>query len=255
MRKTNRETHRQLREYGHSDTVISVLDLARQLSDRTRDLAPLLRALAVEPVHIRLLGPNSTLGYSTDGQRRYVHAFTSVPRLVASMDAEDEQLSMQQVPLPQLAAQLPESTGILLDVGSPMQRPIEPEHLREIRAMAAGIATRCALHAVEGEDLHVVPGPDSLMPLDERVRAIVAEHAGPDAAATLARAMARLDGVGGRDWPVYFLDTGTTSADAASAIRDQVGPSVLVVHGENNGSLPDALTGARNRAVLLAGLS
>lgn len=150
MRKKSREAHRQLREYGHSDTVISVLDLARQLSDRTRDLAPLLRALAVEPVHIRLLAPNGTLGYSTDGQRRYVHAFTSVPRLAASMDVEDEQLSMQQVPLPQLAAQLPEGTGVLLDVGSPMQRPIEPEHLREIRAMAAGIATRCC-HPGQGD--------------------------------------------------------------------------------------------------------
>ena len=235
---SDRRTYEALHALGSDgDASLSVLDLARRLAVRTRDLAPLLRTLSVEPLFLRVLDDDGGLPTVTDGRTTYVCAWSSPTRLTAATAFEERSLTVQQVPLAELARRLPSDAGLLLDAQTEAALPLDPPHLREVRALAAGIPTRSALHAVDGEQLLVDPGPAERTPLDERVAALA-----PGA----HRAAVRLDGAGGRDWPVYFLDDDAL----VPPVLEATGPTVVLVGTTG----PVALQAARSRAVALADL-
>ncbi|GAA0629080.1 hypothetical protein GCM10009547_35890 [Sporichthya brevicatena] len=235
------------------NATLTRLDMARNIAQDGRDVAPLLRALSVEPIFIRPHADGS-VDVSTDAQgERFVHAFTSHVRLAASVPIDAPDLTVQQILLPRWAASFPAPAGVRLDPGTAFDVSLDARQVHEVRAIAAGIPTPAALRAVDRhETLDLVPGPDRLMDLDQQVVTAVTTHAGPAVAAAIRRAGARLDGIGGRDWPVYYLPADVPEP-LASAIRADLPANVVLVPGTP--AIPPNIAEYRAQAVALSELT
>lgn len=218
------QSYEQWHRLGTRDATLSVLDLARRLADRARDRAPLVRALAVEDVYLSLAADGTVATSQADG-RRYVHVFSSPVRLTATLPPSARELSMQSAPLAAFAHRWPAGTGARLDPGADVETVLEPDDVGHVVATAAGIPTPAALTAVDGEELRLSRGPEGVTDLDERLLALRPTR--------LQRFAATLDGVGGRVWPVYVVETDLDVRSGLAEIDRAAGvPVVAVVNGE-----------------------
>lgn len=224
-RKSRDEVYESWHRLGTSDATLSVIDIARDIAVRAGDRSPLLRALAVEEVYL-CLSPDGAVATSRADGRAYVHVFSSPTRLTASLPPSAETMSMHSSLLATFARQWPEDTGVRLDPGTAVESVLEPEDVRHVAATAAGMPTWAALTVVEGdEELRTARGPDGVTDLDERVLALGFRG--------VLRFTATIDGVGGRLWPVYVVDSDLDARQAIAKIDEAAGtPVVAIASGE-----------------------
>jgi len=250
MTDDRQRIHQAWQRAAQDDSTQSVVDVARRVAIEARNLSPMLRALAVTPVYVRP-GPDGALATSRAGGEAYLHAFSSPVRLTGSLSVEEDQLSLAEVLVADLAARAPEPVGVRLDPGTDVEVSLDPRQVREVRAIAAGVATPAAITAVEGEELLHQAGPAEVTELDGSVLQAVHEV---DAGARVRRHVTRLDGVGGRDWPVYWLEPRTAEPDRIlQSVYERVTAPVVAIAGRQPAWAADRLADGLDVAYTLYG--
>lgn len=223
------ETHARWQQAATSSDSASVLDVVRRIAEDTSPWPIIVRALVVTPVYLRV-AEGGRVETSRADDEEYVHVYSSPLRLTAGLAVDVEELTIQEVFVADLVNQAGGRLGIRIDPGLASEQVVPPDTATEVLSVAAGLPVRAALTPGEGEELVVEKGPDEVTDLDQRVRKVVVD-ANP--AARIARAAARLAGIGGRTWPVYSV-TGTVQdpmvlSDAVQ--RAAAVPIVLLIEG------------------------
>ncbi len=220
------------RRLGLQDRTLSILDIARRLAERAGDPAPIVRALADHEVHVRL-DRGGRVTTSRFAGCIYVHLYSSRLRLDAAREAErttSRQESVHTGCFAALSMSWPSDTGLRLDPGTEAQLTLDPPEVRQTRALGAGVPVPAAFRPVDGERLMVTLGPADVAPLDEQVASVVRSSA-PEA--IIRRRAAYLDGVAGRQWPCYEIETdGVDGAGLVESIERALRrPLAIVVDG------------------------
>ncbi len=217
--------HAQWQEVARSEGTLSVLDVARRVSEAAGTVHALVRALCVEDVYLSVEDGDRIPTSVRDGQS-FVHVHSSPARAVGGLDVEDERFDVRPVRLPAWLATLPPGTGVRLDPDTDVEVVLDATRVRLLLATAAGVPTPSALTPALEERLFHLRGPEEVTDLDRAVRAEVSGR--------LRRCLVRLDGIGGRDWPTYLVDgDGREPREVAGAVERAAGvPVAVLVEGQ-----------------------